>query len=410
MSGKRCIIVGASHAGAMCALSLRRQGWSGAITLIGEESNLPYHRPPLSKDYLKGTKDASAILLNGVDRYEKADVDLQLGQRVESIDRDAQAVTTADGRRIEYDKLVLATGSRAVELPFVRTGLKGVHYLRSIGDVDRMRDDANNAGRAVIIGGGYIGLEAAASLRSMDIEVTVLEAADRILQRVTSAPVSTFFSRVHREEGVDLREQCAVSGLIGEDSIEGVELSSGERIDTDIVVIGVGVRPCTRLAEEAGLSTDNGIQIDEFARTSDPNILAVGDCTSFLHPRYRARMRLESVQNANDQALVAAKSLVGDPAPYDSVPWFWSDQFDVKLQIAGLAQSADQIIVRGDPTAGRSMSVAYLRDGKLLAIDAMNRPRDFVQGKKLIMADATVDPELAANPDIELVRAEKSAA
>jgi 3-phenylpropionate/trans-cinnamate dioxygenase ferredoxin reductase subunit len=403
VNSERCVIVGASHAGTTCALRLRRLGWTASIVLIGEEPHLPYHRPPLSKDYLKGAKERESILLSSAASYEKAGVDLRLGVRVETVDRDRHRISTADGTHIEYDKLVLATGARARELPFANPAIPGVCYLRSMADVDQIRDAANAGVSAVIIGGGYIGLEAAASLRSLGLQVTVLEAMDRVLQRITSEPVSGFFTRVHREEGVDIREQAQVSGLVGSDAVEAVQLDSGEQIKASLVIIGIGVVPNTELAASAGLKVDNGICVDEFARTDDPNIYAVGDCSSFVHPRYDRPMRLESVQNANDQALTAAKSIAGEPEPYNTVPWFWSDQYDVKLQIAGLAEGYDEIVVRGDPTTGRSMSVLYLQNKKLLAVDALNSPRDFVQGKKLILSGATLDSKVLVDPSVAIL-------
>jgi len=403
-----CVIVGTSHAGVGCAQKLRRQGWSGSIVLVGEDLHMPYHRPPLSKDYLKGAKERGAILLTSLASYEKADIELKRGVRVESIDREGRRVVTADGAHINYDKLILATGARARELPFAQRSFPGVCYLRDMNDVDHIRDLAPEGGNAVIIGGGYIGLEAAATLRTLGMNVTVLEAMDRVLQRVTSEPVSTFFTRCHREEGVDVREGCQVSGLVGVDRVEAVELSGGEHIKADLVIIGIGVIPNIELAKAVGLKVDNGICVDAFTQTEDPDIYAIGDCASFLHPRYNRQMRLESVQNANDQAMAAAKSLVGAPEAYDALPWFWSDQYDVKLQIAGLAEGHDEVVVRGEPTTGRTLSVFYLKNKKLLSVDAMNNPRDFLHGKKLILRGATLDINLLSEPGIAILDTEIS--
>ncbi len=406
--GRTCVIVGASHAGVGCAQKLRRQGWSGSIVVIGDEPHMPYHRPPLSKDYLKGVKDSDSILLASTASYEKADIELRRDVRVESIDREGHRILIADGTHIDYDKLILATGARARELPFAKRDFPGVFYIRNMGDVDRIRALSPAEGSAVIIGGGYIGLEVAATLRTSGIKVTVLEAMDRVLQRVTSEPVSTFFTRIHREEGVDIREGCQVSGLVGNDRVEAVELVSGELIEADLVIIGIGVIPNTELAESAGLRVDNGICVDAFNQTEDPDIYAIGDCANFVHERYQRQMRLESVQNANDQGMAAAKSIVGEPEPYDALPWFWSDQYDVKLQIAGLAEGHDEIIVRGEPETGRTMSVFYLRNKKLLAVDAMNSPRDFIHGKKLILADATIDTGLLSDAGVAILETEVS--
>jgi len=399
---ERCVIVGASHGGAQVATRLRRSGWQGSIRLIGEEPYLPYHRPPLSKDYLKGVKTKESILLHAKTTYTKSDIELTLGAGVERIDRHRKSVKLTTGEELGYDKLVLAVGSQPRILPLPGSQLDGVCYLRNADDVDRIRAAAESGSRAVIIGGGYIGLEAAASLRTLGMDVTVLEALERVLLRVTCEPVSDFFTRIHREEGVEIRESAQVTAILGEDAVTGVELVSGEAIDASLVVIGIGVIPNMNLAQQAGLEVDNGIVVNEYAQTSDPDVYAVGDCACFVHPRYGRQIRLESVQNANDQALVAAKAICGQVVSYEAVPWFWSDQYDVKMQIAGLSEGADQIIVRGDPNTGRSMSVLYLKDKKLLAVDAINQPRDFVFGKKLIVDGAELDTNRLADDNVAL--------
>jgi 3-phenylpropionate/trans-cinnamate dioxygenase ferredoxin reductase subunit len=401
----RCVVIGASHAGAQVATRLRKLGWRGSIKLIGDEQHLPYHRPPLSKDYLKGVKTKESIILHAEATYVKFDVDLMLGQHVESIDRDKKTVELRTGEQIAYDKLVLAVGSRPRELLLPGAKLGGVHYLRDVDDVDRIRTEASRGGRAVVIGGGYIGLETAASLRHLGMDVTVVEALDRVLQRVTCEPVSRFFTRVHREEGVDIRVQEQVKAIHGDNVVTGVEFVGGDIIDASLVVIGIGIVPNTRLADEAGLVINNGIDVNQYAQTIDADIYAVGDCASFIHPRYDRHLRLESVQNANDHALVAVKSLCEQQVAYDAIPWFWSDQYDVKLQIAGLAEGADEVIVRGDPEAGRSMSILHLKGGSLLSVDAINKPRDFVFGKKLILEGAAFDTQKLADENVTLVEA-----
>ena len=400
-----CVIVGASHAGTQVAMRLRRLGWQGAIRLIGDEPHLPYHRPPLSKDYLKGLKTTDKILLHAEEAYAKSDIELMLDQRVISIDRDASSVGLRDGESIPYDKLILAIGSHPRKLPVSGAELEGVYYLRSATDVDRIRARAKTSGRAVIIGGGYIGLEVAASLRSLGVEVTLLEAQSRVLQRVTSKPVSQFFSDLHREEGVDIREGAQAEEILGDETATGVKLSSGEVIDATLVIVGIGIVPNTAIAEAAGLSINNGIEVNAQCRTSDPDILAAGDCASFVHPRYKRLLRLESVQNANDQGLVIAKTLCGEEASYDAVPWFWSDQYDVKLQIAGLAEDAETTVVRASPEEKRKLSVLYIKNNRLLAVDAMNNPRDFVMGKKLIAQETLLDLEKSADADVSLTDA-----
>ncbi len=399
---RSCVIVGASHGGSQVAQRLRKLGWTGGITLVGEESHLPYHRPPLSKDYLKGVKTADAIHLVAEAKYRQENIDLRLGVRAEEIDAPNKKLRLENGELLHYSRLVLATGSRPRELPLPGADLGGVHYLRNIDDVDQIRAGVKAGQRTVVIGGGYIGLEVAASLRMLGMEVTVLEARSRVLQRVTCETVSAFYTRVHREESVDIRTEVRVSELQGDGTVSAVELANGEVIETSLVVVGIGIVPNTSLAEAAGLEIDDGIAVDEHARTSDPAIFAVGDCTSFHHPRYGQRVRLESVQNANDQAIVAAQAIRGNPSPYNTVPWFWSDQFDVKLQIAGLSEGADEQVVRGDPATGRKMSVLYLKDRKLLAVDALNRPQDYVFGKKLILEDAQLDVSKLSDPDVAL--------
>jgi 3-phenylpropionate/trans-cinnamate dioxygenase ferredoxin reductase subunit len=399
-----CVIVGTGHAGARAAMRLRRLGWDKAIALIGEEDYLPYHRPPLSKDYLKGGKSIEAIQIASATSFDKAEVEIRLAQRVVRIDRANKRVELDTGRTVAYDKLLLAIGARPKALSLPGAHLKGVHYLRNVNDVDRIRAAVRTGGRAIVIGGGYIGLEVAASLRHLGMQVTVLEALDRVLKRVTSEPLSRFFSRIHGEEGTIIRTGAGVEAIVGEDVVRGVQVSATEVLDADIVIIGIGVRPNTELAEEAGLEIADGIVVDEFARTSDPDIYAAGDCACFRHPDFEGRIRLESVQNAHDQAVIAASAISGKPVPYDAVPWFWSDQYDVKLQIAGLAVPGAEIIVRGDPAEGRNLTVIHLKDGRLVAIDAANNPRDFVQGGKLIAGHAMLDPAKASDPSLELAQ------
>jgi 3-phenylpropionate/trans-cinnamate dioxygenase ferredoxin reductase subunit len=399
-----CVIVGAGHAGARAAMRLRKLGWDKAIILIGEEQYLPYHRPPLSKDYLKGEKSIEVIQIAPATSFDKAEVETRLAHRVVRIDRSSKRVELDTGCAIAYDKLLLTIGARPKTLSLPGVHLEGVHYLRNANDVDRIRAGVREDRQAIIIGGGYIGLEVAASLRYLGMQVTVLEALDRVLKRVTSEPLSRLFARVHAEEGAVIRTGVGVEAIVGEGAVRGVQVSATEFLDADMVIIGIGARPNTELAEAAGLEIDDGIVVDEFARTSDPDIFAAGDCTRFGHPDFESRIRLESVQNAHDQAIVAASAIAGKPVAYDSVPWFWSDQYDVKLQIAGLPVPGAEIIVRGDPTEGRSLSVIHLKDDRLVAIHAANNPRDFVQGRKLIAEHAMLDPERTADPSLDLAQ------
>lgn len=391
MATKRCIIVGASHAAAQVAPTLRQHGWEGSITIIGNEYFLPYHRPPLSKDFLSGAKGIQDIIVRPPSVYQNAGIRFALGITVDGIDRDDRCLILDDGHPVPYDKLVLTTGARVRKIDIPGADLQGVFYLRDINDVQQIRHFTDKAKSAVIVGGGYIGLETASSLRKLGMEVTVLEAMPRVLQRVTASQVSDFYSRIHREEGVDIVTGAQVEAIEGEEDVEAVVCSDGTRYPADLVVIGVGVIPNTELASSAGLAVDNGIVVDEFARTSDEDILAAGDCTSHVNPIYGRRVRLESVQNAIDQATVAAKTVCGELQPYSALPWFWSDQYDLKLQIAGLNQGYTDVVIRGDIEASRSFAAFYLRDGKLLAVDAVNRPREFMLGKKLILGEIDVD-------------------
>ena len=391
MASNRCIIVGASHAAAQVAPTLRQHGWDGTITIMGNEYFLPYHRPPLSKDFLSGTKSIENIMIRPPATYEKAGIRFALGTTVDGIDRDNKCLILDDGHPVPYDKLVLTVGARVrrVEIPGIE--LEGVFYLRDINDVQQIRHFTDKAKSAVIVGGGYIGLETASSLRKLGMEVTVLEAMPRVLQRVTAPEVSSFYSRIHAEEGVNLVTDTQVEAIIGEKEVEAVVCSDGKSYPADLVVVGVGVIPNTELASAAGLAVDNGIVVDEYARTSDEDILAAGDCTSHLNPIYGRQLRLESVQNAIDQATVAARTVCGELQPYSALPWFWSDQYDLKLQIAGLNQGYTDVVIRGDIEGSRSFAAFYLREGKLLAVDAVNRPKEFMLGKKLITGEIDVD-------------------
>jgi 3-phenylpropionate/trans-cinnamate dioxygenase ferredoxin reductase subunit len=398
----RCVIVGASHAAAQLCPALRQQGWEGEIVLVGDEPYLPYHRPPLSKTVLAGGKTVEDIFIRPAAIYEKAQVDLRLGQRVTAVDAQAGNLTLDDGSALSYSKLVLATGASARKLPVPGTELAGVYYLRSIEDVNRIRTRVAPGKRAVIVGGGYIGLEAAAAMRGVGMEVTVLEALPRVLQRVTPPAMSDFFQRLHAEEGVDIRTGVALEAIEGDDEVSGVRCADGSVFAADLVVIGIGVIPRTELAEAAGLDVDNGIVVNEYVESSVPDILAVGDCSNHFNPIYQRRIRLESVQNATDQAKVAAATIAGKREAYNALPWFWSDQYNVKLQIAGLSQGYDQVVTRGDSEAGRSFATFYYAEGKLIACDAVNRAVEFMSTKRLLSAAKSLPPEILADDSNDL--------
>ena len=386
-----CVIVGGGQAAATLALDLRQQGWRGEITLVCAEPTPPYHRPPLSKEFLAGEKRAAEIHIRPPAAYEKAGVRLLLKRRVTAIDRDAKSVALSDGSRLAYHKLALAVGAkaRAVALPGV--DLPGVCYLRSLADAERIRRHIKPGGDAVIVGGGYIGLETAAVLNRLGMRVTLLEAQPRVLQRVTAPQVSAFYARVHSEAGVAIHCETTVTAFIGEGRVQCVVRGDGAELPADLVVIGVGIAPATELAEAAGLEVENGIKVNGEAQPSDERIYAAGDCAWHYNPIYQRWLRLESVQNAVEQARAAALAICGKPAAYHALPWFWSDQYDLKLQIAGLSQGFEQIVIRGDLERGRSFAAFYLRQGRVIAVDAVNKAPEFMFGKKLITQGAAVD-------------------
>ena len=396
------VIVGASHAAAMLAPSLRQQGWQGRIIVIGAEASIPYHRPPLSKDYLAGAKSLEEILIRPAKVYEKSEVEFILETSVEAIDRDNKTVRLSNNETLSYDKLALTVGSkvRKVNLPGVDLG--GVFYLRDLKDVERISAYISPGANAVIVGGGYIGLETAAVLNGKGMNVTVLEMMERVLQRVTAPVLSEFYTRIHEEEGVSIRCSTGVTGFTGNGRVAKVLCSDGSEFAADLVIIGVGILPNTALAEAAGLRVDNGIVVNARAQTSDPDIFAAGDCTYHHTPVYDRWVRLESVQNATDQSRVIAGSACGKEMSYNTVPWFWSEQYDLMLQIAGLSQGYDEIITRGDPGSGRSFAAFYLRAGRVIAVDAVNRPQEFMFTKKLIPAQKTMDKEKLADADVPI--------
>ena len=398
---KHLVIVGAGQAGASLIQSARQLGHNGRITVIAEEPYLPYQRPPLSKKYLAGDFERERLFLRPDSFYAERGVELLLQRRAVEVDVTAHRVRLDDDTQIDYDCLALATGSapRRVDLP--GSDLPGVHYLRTIADVDGIRADLESAQRAVIVGAGYIGLEVAASCVSRGVSVTVLEAAPRILGRVVCDTTADFYSNLHSEHGTAIHCNADIRRFTGTDKVSGVELADGTIHECDCVVIGIGVLPNVQLAEQAGLACDNGISVDPQTRTSAPDVVALGDCTSHEHPLVGTRVRLESVQNAIEQGKCAAGTLFADARSFDDVPWFWSDQYDLKLQIAGLARDYDTTVVRGDP-AQRSFAVYYLDGRRLVAVDAIGAPRDFILAKKLIAAGAQLDPDAIADVECDL--------
>jgi 3-phenylpropionate/trans-cinnamate dioxygenase ferredoxin reductase subunit len=391
------LILGGGQAGAQAVDSLRREGFGGRLVLIGDEPHLPYQRPPLSKQYLAGELAGDRLPFRHQAFYEQHRVDLLLGRRATRLDAAARRVSLADGETLAYDRLMFCTGARSRLLTCPGADLPGVHYLRGIADVEAMRPGLKPGARVVIIGGGYIGLETAATARKLGCTVTVLEMADRVMNRVVASSVSEYFAHEHRSHGVKLICNSRVVRLEGAGRIERVVCADGSSFEADLLVVGVGAVPNSELAAEAGLACENGITVDEYCRSSDAAIYAAGDCTHHPSLRFEMRVRLESVDNAFEQAKTAAINLLGRPVAHDRVPWFWSDQFDNKLLIVGLSQGFDQQVLRGDP-ASRSFSVCYLQGGELLAFEAINNPKDYVAARKLIAERARPDLDKLADP------------
>ena len=374
MSNEPIVIVGAGQCGIKAAETLRQQGYEGGLVLVGDEPHAPYQRPPLSKAFLKGEMGIERLMLKGDDFFDKFNVDARRSCHVAEIDRTGQRILLTGGGEIEYSKLLLATGTRSRRISVSGLDLEGVHSMRTIADVEAISAALRPGVRIVIIGGGYIGLEVASALRSFGYGVTVVEGAERVLQRVVCEQLSGFFHRVHTEHGVDIHVKAQLDAIEGDGPVERVRLADGSVIETDLVLMAVGAEPVCDLAEQAGLTINNGIEADHTCRTSDPNIYAAGDCASFFSDRYQRHIRLESVQNAIDQGKHAAGAMLGSEEVYDPVPWFWSDQYDIKLQIAGLSQGYDRTETEGDEAKG-AFAIRYFAGDRLICVDAVNSPR-----------------------------------
>jgi len=393
------VVIGAGQAGSSLVAKLRKDGFDGEITLIGAEKALPYQRPPLSKAYLLGEMELERLFLRPASFYEDNNITLRLGARVSGIDPEAKTVSIGD-EVISYDQLALTTGSDPRRLPAAIGGdLEGVHVVRGLSDVDAMAPSVSEGKRALIVGGGYIGLEAAAVCAKRGVKVTLVEMADRILQRVAAPETSDYFRKLHQDHGVEIREGTGLERLEGEGGkVARAVLGNGETLEVDFVVVGVGITPGSQLAELAGLELDNGIKTDTQGRTSDPSIWAAGDCASF--PYKGGRIRLESVPNAIDQAEVVAQNMLGAGKDYVATPWFWSDQYDVKLQIAGLNTGFDNVVTRAGE--GLTTSFWYYKGDQLVAVDAMNDPRAYMVGKRLIDMGKTADKAVVGDPSADL--------
>ena len=392
-NSKSVVIIGAGQAAAQACASLRLFGFEGAITIIGEEGALPYQRPPLSKAYMKGDLAEERLYFKPDSWYQDQNIETRLSTRATEIDRSAQTVTLESGDSLSYDALIISTGSRPRALPVEGADLDGVFDLRDLADVERIRPNMVAGKKLVIVGAGYIGLEAAAVARQMGLDVTVLEMESRVLARVTSPVMSEFFEAEHGRQGVEIRTEARLASIKGADGkISAAILSDGTELDADIVLVGIGILPNIELAEAAGIACSNGILTDRDARTNDPRVFAAGDCAARLLVHYGRKGRLESVHNAIEQGKLAAAAIMGKPRPNEDCPWFWSDQYDLKLQIAGLSQDYDETVVRGAPDA-RKFAVFYLQNSKLIAVDAINSPPEFLASKKLIMTGASLAPE-----------------
>jgi len=396
---ERIVIIGAGQSGAQAVATLRSEGFAGAITLVGDEPYAPYQRPPLSKAYLMGTMERERLFLKPDAFYKEAHCELILGVAATKIDRAAKSVHLADGRALAYDKLLIATGSHVRKIRCPGADLAGVHYLRGIADVDALREAFTPGRKLAIVGGGYIGLEVAAVAAKRGIDVTVFEAMDRLMARAVSVPVSDFYLKVHQAAGVTVLLNTGVDAFEGNARLEAVR-AAGKSHPADVSLVGIGIVPNEELAREAGLPCEDGIIVDASSATADPAIFAAGDCTRHIG-REGVPLRLECVQNAIDQAKHAAMCMAGKPSTYREVPWFWSDQYDLKLQIAGLARPGDRVVVRGNPES-RKFAVFHLRDGAVAAVEAINAAPEYLVGRKLIADGAKIAPERLSDTSIPM--------
>jgi 3-phenylpropionate/trans-cinnamate dioxygenase ferredoxin reductase subunit len=392
------VIVGAGHAAGQAAASLRQEGFDGDIVIIGDEPHIPYQRPPLSKQYLAGEHGLERVYLRPAKFYQDKNVTVKTSTRVKTLDPASKTVTTDAGETIPYHKLLLATGARPRQLTIPGHDLRGIHYLRGIDDVDNIRGGMAPGRKLVIVGGGYIGLEVAAVAVAHGLEVHVLEMEQRILQRVTTERMSAYYHQLHESRGVHIHTGAAVTAFKGNGHVEGV-LCDDQEFPAELVIVGIGVVPNTEVAQVAGIACDNGILVDDHCRTSAADVFAAGDCTNHPNPLLGRRLRLESVPNAMEQARVAAANMCGGDKAYTSIPWFWSDQYELKLQMVGFSSDGDTEVVRGK-MVDNCFAVFYLRAGAVVAVDAVNSPREFMICKQLI--GRQVDPEMLADPQTDL--------
>ncbi|WP_186063759.1 NAD(P)/FAD-dependent oxidoreductase [Burkholderia gladioli] len=389
------LIVGAGHAGANCAMELRKAGFEGSVMLLSDETELPYERPPLTKDYFTGDRGGEQIRFRTAEAWLERGIEVRLAHRVEAIEPEAHRVRLADGATLQYGKLVWAAGGTPRRLACEGATLAGVHVIRAKHDIDALKADLAGREHVVIVGGGYVGLEAAASLTKLGgVRVTVVEAQDRLLARVAGEPLSAFIEGEHRARGVEIVTGAQVAALKGRDGrVSAVELADGRSIAADLVIAGIGIVPTAQLLLDAGAQGGNGVDVDSQCRTTLPDVYAIGDCARRAHPLVAgAALRIESVPSALEHAQIVAASITGKPLPKPGVPWFWSTQYDLRIQMAGIPDGYDEVAVRGE-LAARSFLVLYLRGGRLIALDAVNATKDYVQGRALLAADVTLTRE-----------------
>jgi 3-phenylpropionate/trans-cinnamate dioxygenase ferredoxin reductase component len=396
------LIVGGGHGGAQAAIALRQAKYEGSIGVVNAEPEYPYERPPLSKDYFAGDKAFERIMIRPAAFWAERSVDMMLGMRVDAVDPSAHKVTLSDGADLSYGKMIWATGGSPRPLPVEGGNLLGMHVVRSRADVDGMLDGLDDVADIAIVGGGYIGLEAAAVLRKIGKKVTVLEAMDRVLARVAGEPLSRFYEAEHRAHGVDVRLGVEISGIEGNDFVTGVRLANGEVIPAQMVIVGIGIIPAVAPLLTAGAAGGAGVDVDAYCRTSLPDIYAIGDCAAHANDFAGGNvMRVESVQNANDMANAVAKSLTNELTPYHAVPWFWSNQYDLRLQTVGISAGYDSMVLRGDPDT-RSFSVVYLKANKVIALDCVNATKDYVQGRLFVTEGLSPTFEQLADTNVPL--------
>ena len=401
------VIIGAGQAAGRAAEAMRTQGFDGSVTIIGDEPYPPYERPPLSKQVLIGDEEPPSTYVHPSAYYDEHQIELKLGVSAEAIDRAAKSVSLSDGTTLDYTKLLIATGSQLRRLSLPGSDLPGIHYLRGIDDSLAVRATLSADAKVVVVGGGYIGLEVAVAARKRGCQVTVIEMMDQVLNRATAPEIGAVFEAMHRGHGADIRTSTPVTGFEGDDHVRRVLCGDSEPVDADVVIVGIGILPNDELAAAAGLATDNGIIVDQHGRTEDPDIYAAGDVTNHPNAILGRRIRLESWQNAQNQAITAAKTMCGGEETYAQVPWFWSDQYDVNLQIIGMPETWSEVVIRGD-TDALTFTAFYLSDGCVVGANAVNSPRDIPIARQMIQRKAKVDSAAIANPDVSLRKLLKS--